>query len=66
MDLAVQKVYELYKTGLEALRSMRKSQGLTLKRAEDVRAKMEDLIEEGDDIAAVLSQGWCSCCSDCF
>ena len=50
-------MYELYKTGLEALRFMRRSQGLTLERALDVSAEMRDLMEEGDEIAAALREG---------
>ncbi len=50
-------MYELYKTGVEAVRSMRKSQGLTLAKAEEIRSDLNDLIEEEDDIVAVLSEG---------
>lgn len=53
-------MYELYKSGLEALHSMRKSQGLTLEKAADISAEMKDLLEEGDEISAALGEGLCA------
>lgn len=50
-------MFAAYKSGVEALGFLRKSQGLTLEAAEDVRADMNQLVEEGEDIAAVLGEG---------
>lgn len=50
-------MYAAYKSGVEAFRSMRESQGLSLEKVEDVKAEMEELLEESEDVAAVLSKG---------
>lgn len=42
---------------MEALRSIQSSQGLSLEKVEDVHAEVRELVEEGEDIAAVLSEG---------
>lgn len=51
------KVYAAYKSGVEALKFLRNSQGLTLEAAEDVHDEMHQLVEEGEEIAAVLGEG---------
>lgn len=49
------QVFSAYKSGVEAMRSMRRD--LTLEKVEDTSAEMQDLLEEGEDIGAVLSKG---------
>ena len=50
-------MFAAYKSGVEALGFLRNSQGLTLEAAEDLRADMNELAEEGEEIAAVLGEG---------
>ena len=54
------KVFAAYKSGVEAIGALRSSEGLTLEAAEDVHAKMQELAEEGEEIAAVLGEGVCN------
>ena len=51
------QVYVAYRSGVEALRAVQSSQGLTLRGAEEVRADMQELMEEGEEVAAVLAEG---------
>lgn len=50
-------MYAAYKSGVEALSFLRNSKGLTLEAVEDIQAEMHELVEEGDEIAAVLGEG---------
>jgi hypothetical protein len=56
-NVLILQVYAAYKSGVGALGFLRNSQGLTLEAAEDVRADMDQLAEEGEEIAAVLGEG---------
>ena len=47
-------MFAAYKVGVEAMKSVRKD--MTLEKAEDMKAELQDLVEEGEDIAAVLGE----------
>lgn len=51
------QVYAAYKSGVEALGFLRNSEGLTLEAVEDIHDEMHQLVEEGEEIAAILGEG---------
>ena len=49
------QIFAAYKSGAQALQSILKDS--SLEKAEDVMASLREVVEEGEEIGAVLSEG---------
>ena len=53
------QVYEAYKRGTKALKSLRESSGFTIDDIDEVALSLQDALEDNQEISDALNQGTC-------
>ena len=56
-ELSTLQVYEAYKRGVDALKSLKESSGFTVDDVDEIAVSLQDALEANQDISEALSQG---------